>query len=307
MMKTKNSNRWQCAKALAVIPVAAVAIVAFASPKAEQVAQKVAAESEEIVKSVADDMMQTESQTEIIATADNSSVPEAEPMPVEEQPVATEKSETAAPDNSMDDDKKTTKTQMPSFPGGQKAMMQYLAENVKYPENARKNGKSGRVIVQFIVEEDGSITETKVIKSIDPELDAEALRIVNGMPKWTPAIQDGKTVRVKFFMPIVFSDDESHKKEKKTQTTVVKVKGDMIKINDETITKNADEIVVIGTDPEWKAQPVFVCDGKVITSAEFKKISPDKIESVTVNKDEATIEKYGAKGKDGVFVITLKK
>lgn len=307
MMKTKNSNRWQCAKALAVIPVAAVAIVAFASPKAEQVAQKVAAESEEIVKSVADDMMQTESQAEIIATADNSSMPEAEPMPVEEQPVATEKSETAAPDNSMDDDKKPTKTQMPSFPGGQKAMMQYLAENVKYPENARKNGKSGRVIVQFIVEKDGSITETKVIKSIDPELDAEALRIVNGMPKWTPAIQDGKTVRIKFFMPIVFSDGESHKKEKKTQTTSIDVKGGVMKINDETITKNADEIVVIGTDPEWKAQPVFVCDGKVITSAEFKKISPDKIESVTVNKDEATIEKYGAKGKDGVIVITLKK
>lgn len=307
MMKTKNSNRWQCAKALAVIPVAAVAIVAFASPKAEQVAQKVAAESEEIVKSVADDMMQTESQTEIIATADNSSMPEAEPMPVEEQPVATEKSETAAPDNSMDDDKKPTKTQMPSFPGGQKAMMQYLAENVKYPENARKNGKSGRVIVQFIVEKDGSITETKVIKSIDPELDAEALRIVNGMPKWTPAIQDGKTVRVKFFMPIVFSDGESHKKEKKTQTTSIDVKGGVMKINDETITKNADEIVVIGTAPEWKAQPLVVCDGKVITSAEFKKISPDKIESVTVNKDEATIEKYGAKGKDGVIVITLKK
>ena len=82
--------------------------------------------------------------------------------------------------------------------------MQYLAENVKYPASARQKKITGRVIIQFVVEKDGSITEAKVMKSVAPELDAEALRIVNSMPKWNPGIKDGKPVRVRFKLPISF-------------------------------------------------------------------------------------------------------
>ena len=204
-MKTKNSNRWQCAKALAVIPVAAVAIVAFASPKVEQAAQKVVAESEEIVKSVTNDMMQTEIQANDVATVENSSsMASFDVQPAPEQNVSIKENIATAQTDSIDDDKKPAKMQMPTFPGGQKAMMQYLAENVKYPASARQKKITGRVIIQFVVEKDGSITEAKVMKSVAPELDAEALRIVNSMPKWTPAKHKGKAVRCYFTMPVVF-------------------------------------------------------------------------------------------------------
>ena len=308
MMKTKNSNRWQCAKALAVIPVAAVAIVAFASPKVEQAAQKVVAESEEIVKSVTNDMMQTEIQANDVATVENSSsMASFDVQPALEQNVSIKENIATAQTDSIDDNKKPAKLQMPTVPGGQKAMMQYLAENVKYPASARQKKITGRVIIQFVVEKDGSITEAKVMKSVAPELDAEALRIVNGMPKWTPAMQDGKAVRVKFFIPIVFSDGESHKDEKKTETTAISLKGGKMKINDETVTKNADEIVIISPEPMKKAQPLYIIDGKEATSLDVGKTPVENIEKMEVLKDKTAIEKYGEKGKNGVVVITLKK
>lgn len=307
MMKTKNSNRWQCAKALAVIPVAAVAIVAFASPKVEQAAQKVVAESEEIVKSVTNDMIQTESQASNTAIVESSSIVADTPQTSSEQSATTEKNDTTAKDKSVSGEVNVSKVQMPTFPGGQKAMMQYLAENVKYPASAREKKLTGRVIVQFVVEKDGSITETKVMKSVAPELDAEALRIVNSMPKWTPGMQDGKIVRVKFFIPVIFSDGESHKTEKKAETTAISLKGGKMKINDETVTKNADEIVIISPEPMKKAQPLYIIDGKEATSLDVGKTPVENIEKMEVLKDKTAIDKYGEKGKNGVVVITLKK
>ena len=94
---------------------------------------------------------------------------------------------------------------MPQFPGGQGVLMKYLAANIKYPASAVKAKKQGRVIVTFIVQKDGSITHAKIAKSIDPELDAEALRIVKGMPKWTPGTQNGKPVSVRYMVPVKFS------------------------------------------------------------------------------------------------------
>ena len=107
---------------------------------------------------------------------------------------------------------------MPQFPGGQKVMMKYLAANMKYPASAVKAKKQGRVIVTFTVRKDGSVTNAKIAKSVDPELDAEALRIVKGMPKWTPGTQNGKPVNVKYTLPVKFSlqkDVTSEKKEVK--------------------------------------------------------------------------------------------
>mgnify|MGYP000322049968 FL=1 len=94
--------------------------------------------------------------------------------------------------------------QMPEFPGGMKEMLKFLQENVKYPENAMKNNVQGRVIVQFVVEKDGTPTEFKVLRSVDPDLDAEALRVMKAMPKWKPGMQKGQVVRVKFTVPVSF-------------------------------------------------------------------------------------------------------
>ena len=94
---------------------------------------------------------------------------------------------------------------MPYFPGGNVLMLKYLADNIKYPASAVKAKKQGRVIVTFIVQKDGSITHAKIARSINPELDAEALRVVKGMPKWTPGTQLGKPVSVKYALPVKFS------------------------------------------------------------------------------------------------------
>ncbi len=112
----------------------------------------------------------------------------------EQQPSKTEKDE-----NIYD-----TVEQMPEFPGGLSACMSYIARNVKYPTIALENGIQGRVVVQFCVEKDGSISNTVVTKSVNPYLDKEALRVVSSMPKWTPGKQKGKPVRVKYTLPVHF-------------------------------------------------------------------------------------------------------
>lgn len=94
--------------------------------------------------------------------------------------------------------------QMPSFPGGQQALMDYLSNNVKYPVVAQENGVQGRVVVSFVVEKDGSITDVKVVKSVDPSLDKEAARVVKSMPRWIPGKQNGSAVRVKYNVPVSF-------------------------------------------------------------------------------------------------------
>ncbi len=95
--------------------------------------------------------------------------------------------------------------QMPSFPGGQEALFAYLSKNIKYPVVAEENGVQGRVIVTFVVERDGSITDVKVVKSVDPSLDKEAARVVRAMPHWIPGKQNGSAVRVKFTVPVTFT------------------------------------------------------------------------------------------------------
>ena len=94
--------------------------------------------------------------------------------------------------------------QMPSFPGGDAALMQFLSKNIKYPVVAEENGIQGRVIATFVVERDGSITDVKVVKSVDPSLDKEAIRVVKSMPKWIPGKQNGSAVRVKYTVPVTF-------------------------------------------------------------------------------------------------------
>ena len=94
--------------------------------------------------------------------------------------------------------------QMPSFPGGDEALFEYVSQNIKYPPIAKQNGIHGRVICTFIVERDGSITNVWVVKREEPTLDREAVRVIRSMPKWNPGKQNGKVVRCKYTLPISY-------------------------------------------------------------------------------------------------------
>lgn len=94
--------------------------------------------------------------------------------------------------------------EMPQFPGGEMAMMEYLMRNVKYPKEAEDANKEGKVVVKFIVEADGSIGDTEVVNSVDPLLDAEAVRVIKAMPRWTPGKSNGQAVACTYTLPILF-------------------------------------------------------------------------------------------------------
>ncbi len=94
--------------------------------------------------------------------------------------------------------------QQPEFPGGMEAYLDFMAKNIKYPAECEKNGVEGRVLVDVVIDEEGNVTEPKVKKSVDPLLDAEALRVVKMMPKWTPGMNEGKAVKVLYTVPFTF-------------------------------------------------------------------------------------------------------
>ena len=107
-------------------------------------------------------------------------------------------------DTATDDKVYEVCEQMPIFEGGDAALLKYLTDSVKYPELAKKHGVQGRVVIGFIVEKDGSLTDVKVLRHVDIALDAEALRVVKGMPKWIPGCQDEQLVRVRYNVPVSF-------------------------------------------------------------------------------------------------------
>lgn len=94
---------------------------------------------------------------------------------------------------------------MPVYPGGESALYTYLAENIKYPQMAKESGIQGRVFVTFVVERDGSVTDVRVLRGIGGGCDEEAIRVVKGMPRWTPGKQRGKSVRVQYNLPVKFT------------------------------------------------------------------------------------------------------
>ena len=163
--------------------------------------------------------------------------------------------------------------QMPQFPGGPAALMEFLSKNIKYPEEAYKNGIQGRVIVTFTVNKNGSISEAKVVKSVDPQLDEEALRVASSMPNWNPGMQNGEPVNVKYTVPITF-----------------KLQGDA---------GSATEKIIIGKEHKGKDFSLII-DGKVVDVAELSGISPDNIESMKVEKAKDDTSKDR-------LIITLKK
>ena len=144
--------------------------------------------------------------------------------------------------------------QMPQFPGGPAALLEFMSKSIKYPEEAFKNGIQGRVIVTFVVNKDGSISDANVVKSVDPQLDEEALRVAYSMPNWIPGRQNGEPVAVKYTVPITF-----------------KLQG------------NESKEVVGVTSLNAKAFDLEV-DGKLMDAEALNSINPDDIESIHVDK-----------------------
>lgn len=106
--------------------------------------------------------------------------------------------------NGSDDTVYRSVEQMPRFPDGEAALMKYLESHINYPPEAAKNNVQGHVIVQFVVKKDGSIGEVKVVRSLDKDLDKEAIRVIKSLPKFTPGRQDGKAVSVWYTLPVSF-------------------------------------------------------------------------------------------------------
>ena len=186
---------------------------------------------------------------------------------------------------------------MPEFPGGLNACLKFLADHVAYPKEAAEKKIQGRVIVQFVVMKDGSIANARVIRSVDPLLDAEALRVIGLMPKWKPGTQRGQAVNVKFTMPITFRFD---KDSTDMQPALV---GKVIEISGATKENNQKAFHF----PDGKETPLVVVDGEEISVSSLEKLSSDTFESINVFKGETAINRFGEKGKNGVLLITTKK
>lgn len=191
-----------------------------------------------------------------------------------------------------------TVEQMPRYTGGEQAMHKFIADNMKYPVEAVKNGIQGRVTVRFVVGKEGKISDVTVVRGIDPTCDKEAVRVVNLMPDWVPGKQNGQAVPVYFTLPIVF-----RLKKDDTATNVSPAKG-------ETVVEsraNSNE----KTAPQLNAikNALFIIDGEIVDQSVVNALDPTKIESVSVLKAESAAKVYGdaAKGKDGVIVIELQK
>ena len=181
--------------------------------------------------------------------------------------------------------------EMPQFPGGMQALMEFLSKTIRYPKEAFEANKQGRVIANFVIETDGSISEAKVVKSVDPSLDEEAIRVISAMPNWTPGKQSGKAVRVKYTVPINFRLDGSKPKDDNNAKVLQAA--------------SAGNIFLTSGDPA--KTPLVIVDGKEVPYENLKTIAPDDVESINMLKDQAAVKMYGEKGKDGVIVFTMKK
>ena len=199
--------------------------------------------------------------------------------------------------------------QMPEFPGGMQKAMEFLGKNIKYPVAAQEAKIEGRVIVQFVVERDGSVSDVKVMRGVNPELDAEAIRVVSMMPKWIPGKQRGKAVAVKYTMPMMFRLQTPEPKKEEAFQINLKVDKDVAREDVDMVKDhlgNSFSVVPIVLDDDRK-NPIIIVDGEVKEGMNLSQISPATIKSISVMKNEAAIAEYGDKAKDGVISIVTKK
>ena len=266
MMLKEKSSPWARLKYLYVLPVAAIAVTAFARPEVSDKVEKISSVKVNDLAAIVETKV-AESAGDTTKPADVKYVP----AEVRKRLKGTLVFEVAE--------------EMPEFPGGgMSALMSYLKDNMRYPASAKEKGTQGRVTVQFVVDKDGSIKEPKLLRSVDKDMDAEALRLISNMPKWKPGRQKGQPVAVKYTVPVMFSLDDD-KLEK---------------------TSSANGITVEGYAGNGK-EPLYIVDGKEVTPSVMSALDPNKIERVTVLKDKSATELYGEKGKNGVLLITLKQ
>lgn len=228
----------------------------------------------------------------------------------------------SAPQTVVSDDQTfSVVEQMPEYPGGMRAGLEFMARNLRYPTKAREAGKQGRVIVQFVVRKDGSLSDFKVLRPVDPWLDAEAIRVISTMPKWKPGMQDRKPVSVKFTLPVTFMLEGTNSKPKAGDNDVVVV-GYGVQKSEESVDlptiklhNPMDELSItgdfkidsVGSSKASGMSPLVIMDGLEVSDDVIKKLNPKKIQSVSVLKNEAATAKYGKKGKFGVILITTKR
>ena len=223
MMMKKQTSPWARLKVLYVLPVAALVLLAAScnNAKEEAEAQKVSEAVEadplfvvdgnvvsvDVYKSLKPedidhvDVLKGEAATSVWGTRGANGVVQ---VTTKKASIEEKIKEGKVTEEDYDQLTFNVVEKMPEFEGGVENMMKFLQQNIKYPEEAKKSGAQGRVIVQFVVEKDGSIVEPKVVKSVSPELDAAALRVVQAMPKWKPGEQRGEKVRVQFTLPVSF-------------------------------------------------------------------------------------------------------
>ena len=251
-----------------------------------------------------------------------SEITNADPQAI--PPVHEENAEIQTPEQPVEGKVFTVVEKQPEFPGGVKAMYQFLEKNIKYPSAAARSEVSGRVFLSFIITSQGKIQDVKVLKGIGFGCDEEALRVVSAFPNWIPGSQDGKPVAVKFNLPIHFQIENS----KRTSATngqtkkLVSVKTkDNQHISREYV-PNADDTLlyrqtspplrIIGKNKDgapWE-KPVVVIDGKVMKDQYILgNLNPNAIESISILKDQSAwmAATYGPLSKNGVVIITTKK
>lgn len=288
MMKIKRTNPMQKAKIAFVLPLAAMTVAAFASQKVENLSEKVEQESEAF-SSVSDNPV-------VRAVGETARVAAVK--------VQEEKALEEASSLSMASDTAETKSgkefpcipeTFPQFPGGHIALFEYLSKNIKFPKSKENEDVKVRVVTTFTVEKDGSITHAKIVRSQGEAFDNEALRVINGMPKWIPGTQNGKAVRVKYTLPITFSTTDGNKKIKSVRT---------IDMNDNGGKQPEGKVVSRKAEMFSSEDFVLVVNGKVVEA--LNGIKPSDIEKVDVKKDAETMKKYNVEDKQGVMFISTK-
>jgi len=184
---------------------------------------------------------------------------------------------------------------MPEFPGGMPAFYKYIGMNFKYPEAARRDSVSGRLIISFVVEKDGALTDFKVLRNLGAGTGEEAVRVLKESPKWNPGMQNGKPVRVQYTLPIALNLDNKIAQKLTGEIDSVRKSGKVL-----------NQMTVIGYGGTKGPKPLYEVDGKEVDETEVKRVRPENIESIDVLKDASATAIYGDKGKNGVVRITTK-
>ena len=288
MMKIKRTNPVQKAKIAFVLPLAAMTVAAFASQKVENLSEKVEQESEAF-SSVSDNPVVRA----VGETAHVAAVKVQKDKALEEASSLSMASDTA--ETKYGKEFPCIPETFPQFPGGHIALVEYLSKNIKFPKEKEKENVRARVVASFTVDKDGSITDAKIVRSQGEAFDNEALRVINGMPKWIPGTQNGKAVRVKYTLPITFSTTDSDKKIKSVRT---------IDMYDNGGKQPEGKVVSRKAEMFSSEDFVLVVNGKVVEA--LSGIKPSDIEKVDVKKDAETMKKYNVEGKLGVMLISTK-